>query len=273
MVCKREDELIAMAGPGSMVECKCSDDDGGAAVGDMGGVRDGLALADEKAARVDCCGVVGTETDRDVAVRGTAMPGSCECDCVCTGRGSPGSAVPDLPRLNPAASRNCDGAVAANGLVDPEADPEAADGDSFLGLPTPCPDFGVTGAPGDSSSTANNDKNRTVLATAPHHPPPPTEPLGKGDPGCGSDRADSVRGSEEAVGGCGGGGEVGGVVREVVGVVVGVWGWVVMCRVVVIIVMSPLLVEERARGVEEAEDGADMLEEGDKGGGEVIGYE
>ena len=52
------------------------------------------------------------------------------------------------------------------------------------------------------------------------------------------------------------------VVGEVTGEVsVGVGGCELMCRVVVMMVMSPLLDVGRGRGVEEEEDEADMMDE------------
>ena len=131
-------------------------------MGDMGGVRAEGCLRE----LVSCCGVEGTDTDRD-DIESAAGPDICPCGCTCTGRGSPGSAVPDLPRLSPTDSRNV-GAVAASGLPAVEADDEPADGDSLRGRVRA--ELGVTGAAGDSSSTASDDRNLTVEATAPHQP-------------------------------------------------------------------------------------------------------
>ena len=130
----------------------------------MGGVRGEAAVRDANVA-MWCCGVEGTETDRDVTT-GAAVPGKCACDCTCTGRGSPGSAVPDLPRLSPTDSRN-GAAVDVSGLVDDSTDEETG-GDTLRNLV--CVAVGVTGGAGDSSSTASDDRNLTVDATAPHQP-------------------------------------------------------------------------------------------------------
>lgn len=62
---------MAAAGRGN---CGVAVDDRGAATGDIGGVS---GKAAEEAARlvVDCCGVVGTDTERDGRVR-PALPGN-----------------------------------------------------------------------------------------------------------------------------------------------------------------------------------------------------